>query len=87
MKWNKDREQIANQLALNKQKSNKGNIKELRQRRKLTPAIDGGPEIYPKAASLVVAEFKLRRAKGSRISKLCLCKKMKMQIESCYGEE
>ncbi len=49
MKWNKDREQIENQLALNKQKSNKGNIQELRQHRKLTPAIDGRREIYPKS--------------------------------------
>ncbi len=31
VKWNKDREQIENQLALNKQDSNKGSIKELRQ--------------------------------------------------------
>ncbi len=78
---------IENELALNKKKSNKGNIKELRQCRKFAPAKDGRREKYPRAASLVVAEFKLRRSKGSRISKLWLCKKMKMQVESCYGKE
>lgn len=87
VKWNKDRKTIENELVLNKQKSNKGNIKELRQHRKLTPALDGRREKYLKAASAVVAEFKLRRTKGGRISKLWLCKKMKMQVESCYGKE
>ena len=86
VKWNKDRKKIENELALNKEKCNKGNIRELRQSRKLAPAKDGRREKYPKAASLVVAEFKLRRAKGSRISKLWLYKKMKMQVESCYGK-
>eukprot|EP00794_Sanderia_malayensis_P013396 gene13396-14769_t len=81
------KKKIENELALNKQKSNKGNIKQLRQLRKLAPAGDGRREKYPKAASHVLAEFKLRRARGRRISKLCLCKKMKMQVESCYGKE
>ena len=82
VKWNKERKKIENELALNKEKCNKGNIRELRQRRKLAPAKDGRREKYPKAASLVVAEFKLQRAKVSRISKLWLCKKMKTQVEN-----
>ena len=87
VKWHKKRKEIENELALNKRKNNKGNIKELRQRRKLAPASGGRKEIYPEAARAVVAEFKLRRAQGSRISKLWLCKKMKMQVECCYGKE
>ena len=87
VKWNKDQKKLENELTLNKVKSNKGSIRELRQHRKLAPAKDGRREKYLKAASLVVAELKLQRAKGSRISKLWLCKKMKMQVESCYGKE
>ena len=44
-------------------------------------------EKYPLAAKLLIAEFKLRRAKGSKISKLWLKTKMKQKIESCYGKE
>ena len=40
VKWNKDQKKIENELVLNKEKGNKGNIRELRQRRKLAPAKD-----------------------------------------------
>ena len=39
------------------------------------------------AANLLIAEFKLRRAKGNKISKLWLKTKRKKKIESCYGKE
>ena len=42
---------------------------------------------YPRATKLLVAEFKLRRAKGSKISKLWIKSKMKKKIEMCYGKE
>ena len=44
-------------------------------------------EKFPLAAERVVVEFKLRRAKGCKISKLWLKKKMKEKITVCYGKE
>ena len=44
-------------------------------------------EKFPLAAERVVVEFKLRRAKGCKISKLWLKKKMKEKVEACYGKE
>lgn len=42
---------------------------------------------FPLAAERVVVEFKLRRAKGCKISKLWLKKEMKEKVEACYGKE
>lgn len=39
------------------------------------------------AANLVIAEFKMRRATGSKVSKLWFKKKMKSKIEMCYGKQ
>ena len=44
-------------------------------------------EKYPRATKLLVAEFKLRRAQGSKISKLWMKSKMKKKIEMCYRKE
>ena len=44
-------------------------------------------ERYPLAVKLLLAEFKLRRAKRSKIFKLWIKLKMKKTIESCYGKE
>ena len=44
-------------------------------------------EKFPLAAARVVVQFKLRRAKGCKISKLWLKKKMKEKVEACYGKE
>ena len=44
-------------------------------------------ERYSRATKLLVAEFKLRRAQGSKISKLWMKSKMKKKIEMCYGKE
>ena len=87
VKWNKNRKAIENELALNKQERNIGNIKELRQRRKLTSTFKKRREKYPKEASAVLSEFKLRRAQGVRVSKLWLCRKMKMQVENYYDKQ
>lgn len=38
-------------------------------------------ERYPRATKLLVTEFKLRRAKGSKISKLWIKSNMKKKIE------
>ena len=87
IKWNKERSKIVTELSLNKHNKNAGNIKELRQRRRLTAKKSTNREKYPLAAKLLVVEFQLRRATGSRVSKLWLCKKMKSKIEDCYGKE
>ena len=44
-------------------------------------------EKYPLASRLLITEFKLRRAKGSKISKIWLTTKKRQKIESCYGKE
>ena len=44
-------------------------------------------EKLPLAAKRVVVEFKLLRAKGCKISKLWLKKKIKEEVEACYGKE
>ena len=86
VKWNKDRLKIRGQLALNKAKKNKGAARSTRQRRQLVSGKVKG-EKFPLAAERVVVEFKLRRAKGCKISKLWLKKKMKEKIAVCYGKE
>ena len=59
-----------------------------RQRRKLVDdQLNEKREKYPLAAARVVVEFKLRRAKGCKVSKLWLKKKMRLAIEACYGKD
>ena len=88
VKWNKARESILAEISKNKHKSNAGSAREARRRRKMVgEKAQSKSEKYPLAAKLLIAEFKLRRAKGSKISKLWLKTKMKQKIESCYGKE
>ena len=86
VKWNKDRVKLQSQLALNKTKKNKGAARPTRQRRQLVCG-KVKAEKFPLAAERVVVEFKLRRAKGFKISKLWLKKKMKEKVEACYGKQ
>ena len=58
-----------------------------RQRRKLTGDKAKNSEKYLLASARVTVDFKLRRAKGCKVSKLWLKKKMKSYIEECYGKE
>ena len=44
-------------------------------------------ERYPLAANLLIAEFKVRRAAGCKITKLWFRKKMKAKIEMTYGKK
>ena len=81
VKWNKDRVKLRSQLALNKTKKNKGAARPTRQRRQLVCG-KVKAEKFPLAAERVVVEFKLRRAKGCKISKLWLKKKMKEKVEA-----
>ena len=69
VKWNKDRVKIESQLALNKTKKNKGAARSTRQRRQLVCQKVKSKK-FPLAVARVVVEFKLRRAKGCKISKL-----------------
>ena len=87
VKWNKARQQILSELQQNKHKSNAGGVRSARRRRQMVGNKARNSEMYPLAAKLVVAEFKLRRAKGSKVSKLWIKTKMKQKIEACYGEE
>lgn len=57
----------------------------MRQRRRITENRSQRTDKYFLASNLLVAEFKLRRAAGSKVSKLWLKKRMKSKIEACYG--
>eukprot|EP00112_Aurelia_sp_Birch-Aquarium-sp1_P010693 Seg2277.4 transcript_id=Seg2277.4/GoldUCD/mRNA.D3Y31 product="hypothetical protein" protein_id=Seg2277.4/GoldUCD/D3Y31 len=87
IKWNEERSKIFAEASLNRQKENNGNIKVSRQRRRLPSKRPSRNEHFPLAARLVVAEFKLRRARGAKVSKLWFCKTMKSKINQMYGEK
>ena len=87
VKWNKARESILAEISKNKHERNAGSEREARRRRQMVGKKAQKSEKYPLAANLLIAEFKLRRAKGSKISKLWLKTKMKKKIESCYEKE
>lgn len=87
VKWNKDRRKILEEMALNKQNKNTGGVRAARQRRKIIGEKSKHSEKYPLAANLLVVEFKLRRATGSKVSKIWFRKKMKSKIEMCYGKQ
>ena len=86
-KWNKNRNQILKELELNKKGKNSGNIRDARQRRKIGAGRSKQSERYPLAANLLIAEFKVRRAAGCKITKLWFRKKMKAKIEMTYGKK
>ena len=69
-KWNKNRSQIFKELELNKKGKNSGNIREARQTRKFVSGRSKQHEKYPLAANLLIAEFKVRRATGCKVTKL-----------------
>ena len=87
IKWNKARDKIFAEMSLNKRKANTGGVRESRQRRKMVGEKAKNSQRYPRATKLLVTEFKLRQAKGSKISKLWIKSKMKKKIEMCYGKE
>lgn len=83
-KWNKNRSQIIKKLELNKKGKNSGYIREDRQRGKMVNERLKQSERYPLAANLLIAEFKVRRAAGCKVTKLFFRKKMKAKTEMCY---
>ena len=87
VKWNKARNSILSEIDKNKQKTNAGGAKEARHRKQMVGEKARNTEKYPLASKLLITKFKLRRAKGSKITKLWLTTKMKQKIESCYGKE
>ena len=87
VKCNKARNSISSEFAKNKKKTNAGSAREARRRRQMVGERARNSEKYPLASKLLITECKLRRAKGSKISKLWLTTKMKQKIESCYGKE
>ena len=87
VKWNKNRNKIKAESERHKRKKNSGGVKATRKRRKLIGDKAKNSEKYPLASARVIVDFKLRRAKGCKVSKLWLKKKMKSYIEECYGKE
>ena len=87
VKLNKNRNKIKAKSERNKRKENSGGVKATRQRRKLIGDKAKNSEKYPLASARVIVDFKLRRAKGCKVSKLWLKKKMKSYIEEFYGKE
>ena len=87
IKWNKARDKIFAELSLNKRSTNAGGMRASRQRRKMVGEKTKNSERYLCATKLLVAEFKLRLAQGSKISKLWMKSKMKKKIAMCYGKE
>lgn len=77
VKWNKARESVLAEISKNKHKRNAGGAREARRRRQMVRKKAQKSEKYPLAANLLITEFKLRRAKGSKKSKLWLKTKMK----------
>ena len=69
IKWNKAGQQILSDVQKDKHKTNAEGVRRARRRGQMVAARQE-TEKYPLAAKLVVAEFKLRRAKGSKVSKL-----------------
>ena len=59
----------------------------MRQRRMIAEKRFQHNDKYPLAFNLLVAEFKLQRTAGSKVSKLWFKKRMNLKIESCYGTE
>ena len=87
VKWNKARNSILSGTAKNKQTTNAGGAREARRRRQIVGEKARNSEKYPLASKLLIREFKLRQAKGSKNSKLWLTTKMEQKIESCCGKE
>ena len=87
IKSNKQRKELEEQLALNKHKKNTGGIRDARQRRRISIDRSKRAEKYPLASKLHVADFKLRKLSGCKVTKLWIRKKMKSKIEMCYGKE
>jgi len=82
VKWNKARNLILSEIAKNKQKTNVGSAREKRHKRQMVGERGQNSQKYPLASKLLITEFKLQRAKGSKISKLWLTTKVKQKIEN-----
>ena len=73
-KWEKNRSKILAELTLNKTKKNTGGARPMRQRRRMAGNRSQRTDKYPLASNLLLAKFKLRKAAGSKVSKLWLKK-------------
>ena len=72
IKWEENRGKILAELTMNKTKKNTGDAKPLKQRRSIAKNRSSCTDKYPLASNLLLAKFKLRRAAGSKVSKLWL---------------
>ena len=72
IKWEENRGKILAELTMNKTKKNTGDAKPLKQRRSIAKNRSSRTDKYPLASNLLLAKLKLRRAAGSKVSKLWL---------------
>ena len=86
IEWEKKRSKLLAELTLNKTKKNTGGARPMRQR-SIARNRSQHTDKYLLTSNLLLAEFKLRRSAGSKVSKPWFKKKIKSKIEASYGAE
>ena len=80
----KNRSKLLAELTLNKTKKNTGGARPMRQR-SIARDRSQHTDKYLLTSNLLLAEFKLRRSAGSKVSKLWFKKIIKSKIDASYG--
>ncbi|CAH3137347.1 unnamed protein product [Pocillopora meandrina] len=75
IKWEENRGKILAELTMNRTKKNTGDAKPMKQRERIAKDRSSCTDKYPLPSNLLLAKFKLRRAAGSKVSKLWLKRK------------
>ena len=70
IKWEENRGKILAELTMNRTKKNTGDAKPMKQRKGIAKNRSSCTDKYPLASNLLLANFKLRSAAGSKVSKL-----------------
>ena len=70
IKWEENRGKILAELTMNRTKKNTGDAKPMKQRKRIAKNRSSCTDKYPLASNLLLANFKLRSAAGSKVSKL-----------------
>ena len=87
VKWNRQRKEVFAEAEQNRHKKNQGKACRCRKRRHLSSTRSSRAEHCPLTAKLVVSEYKLRRAKGAKVTKMWFCRKMKAKVLQLYGSK
>ena len=72
IKWEENRGKILAELTMNRTKKNTGDAKPMKQRKGIAKNRSSCTDKYPLASNLLLANFKLWSAAGSKVSKLWL---------------